>query len=66
MVGLDSRRVKISLVAILIAGAVFVYHAYTIASTTNTLKALKTVTSWNPLNDVIKEIVDTIVNYPRL
>ena len=57
---------KISLVAILIAGAVFVYHAYTIASTTNTLKALKTVTSWTPLNDVIKEIVDTIVNYPRL
>jgi len=63
---LDSRRVKISLVAILIAGAVLVYHAYTIASTTNTLKALKTVTSWTPLNDVIKEIVDTIVNYPRL
>ena len=57
---------KISLVAILIAGAVLVYHAYTIASTTNTLKALKTVTSWTPLNDVIKEIVDTIVNYPRL
>ena len=45
MVGLDSRRVKISLVAILIAGAVFVYHTYTI--------------------DVIKEIVDTIMNILR-
>jgi len=58
---LKSKWLKISLVVMLIAGVVFVYYAYTVASTIDTLKNLKTITSWNPLNDLIKEIVDTIM-----
>jgi len=63
---LDSKWLKISLVAILIAGAVFFYYAYITASTIDTLKTLKTATStWNPFSDIITEIVDTIINILR-
>ncbi|MEX2752830.1 MAG: hypothetical protein Q6366_013320 [Candidatus Freyarchaeota archaeon] len=60
---MDSKWLKISLVAILIAGAIFVYYAYTTASTIDMLKTLKAVTSkWNPFNDIIGQIVGTIIN----
>ena len=63
---MDSKWLKISLVAILIAGAIFVYYAYTTASTIDTLKAFKTATSkWNPYSDIIAEIVNTIINIIR-
>lgn len=63
MAGLDSKWLKISLIAILFVGVVFVYYAYTTASTIDVLKTLKTLTgTWNPFSDIVKEVVDTIIN----
>jgi hypothetical protein len=63
VVGLDSKWLKISLVAILIAGAIFSYYAYTTATTIDMLKTLKTLTgTYNPFGDIIRDIVNTLVN----
>ncbi|MHA1645240.1 MAG: hypothetical protein ACTSV0_09430 [Candidatus Freyarchaeota archaeon] len=60
---MDSKWLKISLIAILFLGVVFVYYAYTTASTIDVLKTLKTLTgTWNPFSDIVREVVDTIIN----
>ncbi|MFB0562668.1 MAG: hypothetical protein ACETWM_15790 [Candidatus Lokiarchaeia archaeon] len=60
---MDSKWLKISLVAILIAGAIFSYYAYTTATTIDTLKTLKTLTgTYNLFSDIIKDIVNTLMN----
>ncbi len=59
---MDSKWLKISLAVIVIAGAIFTYYAYTVNSTIDLLKTLKTLTStYNPFSDIIKEIVNTII-----